>query len=151
MGQETLRAIGSGLQMGGQIGGALAANRQAQYNASVDRADAVRVMQESRKRAAIIMRQGRSRAAEQKVRAAGSGFTQEGTSLQLQLDEIATAEFNALEEIRVGRAAESRFLESAAYNVQRGKIAKTSGLLGAVGTGVGLFEQAQERKRLKDA
>jgi hypothetical protein len=146
MGEKLLRGLGQGLQVGGILGGGDSAQDQAEANAAIDRADAARTMEESRRRAAVIREQGRAAAGREKVRAAGSGFTQEGTSLQLQIDEIAAAEFNALEELRVGKAAEQRSLQSAALNVRRGKVARRGSLLNAASAGVGFLEKQRKRK-----
>lgn len=149
MGQNLLRMLGQGLQAGGTLGKGLSAQKQAEANAEIDRQDAARLMDESRRRANIIREQGRAAAGREKVRAAGSGFTQEGTSLQLQIDEIQAAEFNALEELRVGSAGEKRALDSAALNVQRGKVAKRSAIIDTLGIGVGALGSKRSRKEIQ--
>lgn len=146
MGQELLRNIGTGLKLGGTLGRGLSAQEQSEANAQVDRNDAALAIEESRRRAAQIRARGRSAAGQEKVRAAGAGFAQEGTSLQLQIDQIEAAEFNAIEEIRVGRAQESRSLQSAALNVQRGKVQKRASVLDTLGVGVQALGKAKERK-----
>jgi len=136
MGQDLLRNLGTGLNLGSTLGQGRSAQKQAEANAEIDRRDAAILMEESHRRAALMREQGRKGAKQEKVRAAGAGFTQEGTSLQLQIDQIEAAEFNALEELRVGSAAERRALNSAALNVQRGKVARKSSLFNALGVGV---------------
>ena len=148
MGEKLLRGLGQGLQIGGTLSGGFSAQEQAERNAEIDRADAARTIEESHRRAAVIREQGRAAAGREKVRAAGAGFTQEGTSLQLQIDEIAAAEFNALEELRVGKAAESRLKQSADLNVRRGKVAKRSGIFGAASQGLGFLGKARTRKEI---
>lgn len=135
MGEKLLRQLGTGLRFGSILGKGKSAQDQAEAYAEIDRRDAAIIMEESRRRAHEIRRVGRQRASAQKVATAGSGFTQEG-ALQLQLDQIEAAEFNALEELRVGAAGESRALSSAALNVRRGKVAKRSSLFEALGVGV---------------
>ena len=145
MGDKLLRGLGQGLQVGGILGGGKSAQEQAEANAAIDRADAERTMEESRRRANVIREQGRSAAGREKVRAAGAGFTQEGTSLQLQIDQIAAAEFNALEELRVGKAAEERSNQAAQLNVRRGKVARRGSLLNAATTGLGFMASQRSR------
>lgn len=146
MGQKTLRALGTGLGTASPLANGLTANQQADANAAISRADAAVTISESRRRAHEINRAGRARAGKQKARAAGAGFTQEGTSLILQLDELAAAQFNANEEIRVGRAGENRALQSAANTVRRGKTARNVGIATSLGKGVQALGSAEQRK-----
>jgi len=134
MGEALLRNLGQGAQFGSILGKGKSAQEQAEANAAIDRADAKVLMEESRRRANEIRQTGRDRAAAQKTKVAGSGFTQAGT-LQLQLDEIEAAEFNALEELRVGNQGASRAKQSAQLNVRRGKVARHSSFLDAASIG----------------
>lgn len=145
MGEKILRALSTGLQVGSPLAQGLTANEQAKANAAVDLADASLTMAESRRRAHEIQRTGRARAGKQKVMAAGAGFTQEGTSLVLQLDELMSAQFAANEEIRVGRAQENRLRQSAAATIRRGRTARNVGALTALGQGVGALGKAVKR------
>ena len=120
------------------------AQSRAEENAAIDRADAAVVIGESRKRANLIRRQGRRRAATQRTITAASGFTQEGT-LELQLDQIEAAEFNALEELRVGSAQQQRLLQSASLNVQRGRTAKRSAVFETLGVGAQLLGKRRKK------
>ena len=150
MGKGLLQALsqnqGSILQGVGTLGKGFSAQKQAEANAQVDRANAALAIEESKRRAFEIQRRGRQAAGQEKVRAAGSGFTQEGTSLQLQIDQLEAAEFNALEELRVGRAAEQRHLQSASLNVQRGKVAKRTSVLDTLGVGVQALGKSKAKK-----
>lgn len=151
MGQDLLRALATGMQVASPLAQGMDANQMAKANAAVDRADAAQTMTEARRRAHEINRVGRARASAQKARAAGSGFTQEGTSLILQLDELMAAQFNANEEIRVGRAEENRRLQSAAATIQRGRVARNAGIFTALGKGVDALGSATKRKSILDA
>ena len=59
---------------------------------------------------------------------------------------MEAAEFNALEEIRVGRASEQRSLQSAALNVRRGKVAKRTSRLDTLGVGVQALGKSKANK-----
>jgi hypothetical protein len=144
MGEALLRNLGQGAQFGSILGKGKSAQEQAEANAAIDRQDAKILLEESHRRAAEIRQTGRDRAAAQKVKVAGSGFTQAGT-LQLQLDEIEAAEFNALEEIRVGNQGASRAKQSAELNVRRGKVARNSSFLDAAGFGIQALGKKQAR------
>lgn len=146
MGKETLQALASALQIGGALGKGLSAQEQAEANAQIDRQDAARSIEESSRRAFEITRRGRQAAGAEKARAAGAGFTQEGTTLQLQIDQMEAAEFNATEEIRAGRASASRSQQSAALNVRRGKVARRSSFLDAASRGVTILGKSRAKK-----
>ncbi len=150
MGKDFLRTFGNTLELSSLLARGFSAEDRAKENARIDLANAERDLTESRRRAFEIQRRGRQAAATQKVRAAGAGFTQEGTSLQVQIDEIEAAEFNALEELRVGQAAAKRSRSSAALNVQRGKVAKRSGIFNALGTTVRQLGSRRERKATEE-
>ncbi len=151
MGEKLLGQLGVGLDIGGQLGRGLSAQKRAEQNAAIDRADADVLLEEGRRRAFEIQRRGREGAATEKVKTAAAGFTQQGTSLDLQLDHIEAAEFNAKEELRVSQAGAKRLRDSAANNVQRGKVAKRSALLGILGTGVSTLGRKRSRKEALDA
>lgn len=146
MGQKLLRALGDGAQFGSILGRGKSAQDQAEANAAIDREDAKNLMEESRRRAFLTTERGRKAAKSERVKTAAAGFTQEGTSLQLEIDQIEAAEFNALEELRVGAAGERRALHSAALNVRRGKVARRSSLFDALGVGVEALGSKAKRK-----
>jgi hypothetical protein len=146
MGKKLLETLGPILELGGTLGRGLSAQERAEANAEIDKKNAAQSIEESRRRAFEIQRRGRQAAGAEKVRAAGAGFTQEGTSLQLQIDQLEAAEFNSREEIRVGRAAESRSLESAALNVKRGKTARRTSFLDAASKGITVLGKSRAKK-----
>ncbi len=97
----------------------------------------------------LIQEKGRARAAQTKVGVAASGFTQEGTSLQLQVDEIQAADFNAREVLRVGSAASRRQNDESLLDVRRGLNAKKRSTFDAVSQKITSLSKANARKRLK--
>lgn len=122
---------GSLLQAYGSLAAGNAANKQSKENARLDLQDAANLLNETQERAAIIRRQGKRDASRVRANTAGSGFTQEGTSLQLELEQIRQSDINAMEEVRVGRTEERRLQSSALNNLRRGRVAKRSGQIGA--------------------
>lgn len=146
MGEELLRSIGEGLKTQSVMGQGKSSQQRAEINAAVDLRDAEIVMGESSRRAHEIMRRGRSDASAEKVRAAGAGFTQEGTSLQLQIDQIMDAEFNAKEAIRVGNIEGERLRHSARLNVRRGRIARRVAKFDKFGLLANAIGSKRERK-----
>jgi hypothetical protein len=108
-----------------------AAQDQAEANAAIDRQDAAVIRQETRARTLEMTRRGRQVSKQVRTQAAASGFAQEGTPLVLQAEIMRDAEISSLEEQRIGLTDESRKLQSAALNVQRGKTAKRLSFLRA--------------------
>ena len=144
MGKDFLDRLASGVSFFAPLAKGRSANDRANENAAIDRADAVVVMDEGRERANIIRERGRRRAASRKVRTAASGFTGVG-ALQLELDEIEAAEFNALDELRVSSGQARRLTQSASQSVSRGKTAKRVGILQTLG--VAAQQLGRKRKR----
>lgn len=125
------------------------AQKQAEANAAIDRANAEQALDEGRRRALARRIEGQEAAKTIQTQTAAGGFTQEGTSLENQIDVIKTAELNALEETRVAQVEGKRHRQSAAQNVRRGKVAFRSGLLRGVGSGIEaagqIFQQRQDK------
>ena len=146
MGIETALLLSGGVKAVSSLARGNAANKQAKANAQIDLQDAEVKIQEARERAAIRRRAGQRAAKSERVAAAASGFTQEGTSLQLQLEQLKQAELNAQEELRVGRIEERRLQQSAIANIRRGKVAKRASFFEAASAGVNAVSGIQQNR-----
>jgi hypothetical protein len=117
--------MGNFVQAGLQEREGKSAQEQAEAKASIDRANAAVLHQETQARTLDIFQKGRSVQKSIKAQAAGRGFASDvGTPLILQAEAIKESELASLEEQRIGLTEEGRLLQSAALNVRRGKIAR---------------------------
>ena len=110
------------------------AQKQAEANAAIDIADAAVTHAETKARTLDIFRQGRAVASQSRAQTAASGFAQSGTPLLVQAESIKQAELASLEEQRIGLTEEGRLKYSAALNIRRGKEARMTSQIRALGS-----------------
>jgi hypothetical protein len=125
------------IKAGAQLEAGKSAQEQAEANAKIDIQDAAVVKSETKARTLEIFQQGRRASKTIRAMTAASGFAQEGTPLLLQAEAIKQAELTSLEEQRIGLTEEKRLLESAKLNKRRGKIARRTSQIQALGSVVG--------------
>jgi len=134
IGSLVASGVGTGISVYGQMQQASAQRRMAEYNAKVQRNEAIRVEQEAREDRNRQRRENRKLIERQRTQIAKAGVEEAGSPLAVLAENAAMMELKLQDERRAAKMRAENLRQQSLFTQQQGRAAAKSRMIGAGAT-----------------